>query len=150
MSSKSLCDYDAYFLDQAGGKLDIAYYKAFPYQRGYGRFSQFFKRYGIPAGKYLLKHAIDFGKNLFSDVREGKDLKESLKTNARKQAASAIHNLGERVMPSQRGSGRRRKTRKVYKRKKSVKRKKAKKSSKRTTKRKSVSKFRKFSPDIFQ
>ena len=147
MGSKRICDYDSYFLDQAGGNLDIAYYKAFPYQRGYGRFSQFFKRYGIPAGKYLLQHAIEFGKNLYNDVREGKDVKESLKTNVRKQASSAINDIGARVMPSQKGSGRRRK---VYKRKKIIKRKKAKKSVKKSTKRKSVVKFRKFSPDIFQ
>lgn len=144
MYDRRFCDYNSYFIDQAGGNLDIAYYRAFPYQRGYGRFSQLFKKFGIPAGKYLFKHIFEMGKNVFGDIQEGKDLKESLKSNLRKQTASAVHDLGDKIR-SQTGSGLRRKPRS---RKTKVKRspRKPKKAVKKRRKRKAQPKFRYFMP----
>ena len=46
--SKNFCDYNNYYKDQAGGNLDISYYKGVPYQRGSGIISTFAKRYGTP------------------------------------------------------------------------------------------------------
>ena len=96
MCSRNFCDYDKYYSDQAGGALDIAYYTS-PYQRGTGPFSALFKRFGIPAMKYLFKQGIQFGKDVYSDIREGKNVKESLKSNATKRAGDAIKDVGEKV-----------------------------------------------------
>src|SRR5215813_13849411 len=106
MCTKNFCDYENYFADQAGGKLEIAYYRA-PYQRGYGRFSSFAKRYGIPALKYLLKQGFEFGKNIYQDIRSGKDVRQSAKSNIKRSAASAMHDIGQKI--SQSGSGMRKK-----------------------------------------
>ena len=147
MNYRNFCDYDNYFIDQAGGKLDIAYYKA-PYQTGRGRFSAIARKYGIPAMKYLFRHGYEFGKSLFTDVREGKDIKESMKSNLRKRTASAIHDLGEKI--SQSGSGMRKKPRlRNSNKKKRINRKSSIKRKRRPRGRKSKSRKIKRKFDIF-
>jgi hypothetical protein len=120
MCTKNYCDYDRYFIDQAGGNLDIAYYRPLSYQRGYGRFSSIAKRFGIPALKYLFKHGVEFGKNLYTDIRDGKHLKDSLKSSLLKRASSALGDLDKKI--SQSGSGVRKKPRILQKRKRKSKR----------------------------
>jgi hypothetical protein len=102
MCSKYFCDYERYYIDQSGGNLDISYYRA-PYQRGAGAFSALFKRYGVPALKYLFKQGMSFGKNLYEDVREGRDVRQAMKSNLRKTLGSTISDLGEKVTQSGKG-----------------------------------------------
>ena len=59
--------------------------------------------------KYVLKHGFEFGKDMYSDIREGKNVSESLKRNLRKRAGSTFTDIGEKV--SQTGSGMRKKPR---------------------------------------
>ena len=150
--NKHFCDYDNYFVDQAGGNLDIAYYRGMPYQRGYGRFSSFARRFGIPAMKYLFKHGLEFGKNLYSDIREGKDVRESLKSNLKKRVSSTLQDIDEKIKQS--GTGMRKRPRLFsYKKKKTRKRRvKSKRSKSKTKKRRKSRKRRKIDKysDIFQ
>ena len=114
MCSRNYCDYDKYFYDQAGGNLDISYYSSKPYQRGYGRFSQIARKFGIPAMKYLFKHGIEFGKDLYRDIRAGSDVKTSIDKSMRKRASSALKDLDEKISQSgqsQSGTGLRKKPR---------------------------------------
>ena len=48
-----ICDYNNYYTAQAGGNLDISYYRCVPNQREYGIFTNLAKRYGVPVLKYL-------------------------------------------------------------------------------------------------
>jgi len=120
--TRRFCDYNQYYLDQAGGKLDISYYSA-PYQRGHGVFSNLAKRYALPALKYLFQHGIKLGRDLFSDLSEGKDVKESLKTGLKRRAAEGLKDFGEKVADKLSGSGLRKKPRLNIKRKSKSKRK---------------------------
>ena len=154
--NKHLCDYDKYFNDQAGGSLDIAYYPGNPYQRGYGRFSSFARRFGIPAMKYLFKHGLEFGKNLYSDVREGKDVKESFKSNLKKRLSSTLQDIDSKITQS--GTVMRKRPRLMYKkrqlRKKRVRSKRTKRKSGKTKRKLSKKSYkgsfgRRFKTDIF-
>ena len=155
--NKHLCDYDKYFIDQAGGSLDIAYYRGNPYQRGYGRFSSFARRFGIPAMKYLFKHGLEFGKNLYSDIREGKDVKESIKSNLKKRLSSTLQDIDSKIAQSGTGmrkrprlmSYKKRQTRKKRVRPKRTKRKSGKTKRKRSKKSYKRSFGRRFNTDIF-
>lgn len=98
----NFCDYDSYYSDQAGGKLDISYYRGLPYQRGSGIFSSFAKRFGVPALKYLFKRGVSVGKDILTDVAAGKSLKESTKSSFKKGTATALKDLSERLHPSDR------------------------------------------------
>lgn len=139
MCTRNFCDYDKYYFDQAGGKLDISYYTGYPYQRGYGRFSAFAKRYGVPALKYLLKQGVEFGKDLYQHFRAGKPIPEAIKTSAKKRVSSALKDLDEHINPNQTGSGLRKKPR-FHIPKKISKKKSIKKIKKSKRKRKSKSK----------
>src|SRR6266700_6762671 len=126
----NFCDYNDYYTKQAGGKLDISFYRGAPYQRGYGFFTNLAKRYGIPMMKYLFKQGFHAGKEILSDVAEGKKFSTAAKSQLRKRAASTLQDLGQKL--SQTGSGRRKKPRVVKKRR----RRKRKTSSKSTSRRK--------------
>lgn len=139
MCTRRYCDYDSYYLDQAGGKLDISYYSA-PYQRGSGFWSDLGTKYALPALKYLYQHGIKFGKDLFTDISEGKDLKESVKTNLKRRGAEGLKDFGEKVADKLSGSGLRKKPRLTIKKKRKTKCSgKNKKTKKRRTKKSSSS-----------
>ena len=142
--SRNFCNYDNYYVDQAGGNLDISYYRGSPYQRGYGVITNLAKRYGIPVLKYLLKHGMTAGKDIYSEWTSGKDIRKAAKSSLRKRASSVMKDLGERIEQS--GSGLRKKPRINIKRRKT----KSKRSSKQQVRRKgrkSTKKSSKF--DIF-
>ena len=71
MCTRNFCDYNKYYSDQLGGKLDISFYQGQPHQRGYGRFSNLTKRYGIPVTNYLLRSGKDFGVETLSGFKKG-------------------------------------------------------------------------------
>lgn len=102
MCERDFCDYENYFQDQAGGRLDIAYFRS-PYQRGYGPFSALFKRYAIPVMKYLFKRGLNFGQNVYSDVKQGTKLKTAMKSNLKRTGGETLSDIGEKL--SQSGSG---------------------------------------------
>ncbi len=144
---ENFCDYQTYYAKQAGGQLDISYYRGAPYQRGYGFFTNLAKRYGIPVLKYLFKQGVQTGKDIWSDVAAGKQFSTAAKSNLRKRVASTFQDLGEKI--SQSGSGMRKRPRLVKKRRKTKRRVKRKLKSKvkRRVKRKLTNKSKRF--DIF-
>jgi hypothetical protein len=113
---KDICNYNNYYLDQAGGKLDISYYRGQPYQRGYGAISTYAKRYGIPVLKYLLKQGFNTGRDIFNDLREGKKFSHSAKLNLKRRAGTILKDLGENI--EQAGSGLRKKPKLIKKHRK--------------------------------
>jgi len=126
--NKQFVNYDAYFADQAGGQLDISYYRGAPYQRGYGFFSSL-KRYAFPVLKYLARQGLYAGRDILGDVISGQKFSSAAKSNLKKRAASTFKDVGEAM--EQAGSGLRRKPRIIKRRKR-----KAKVSSKSKVKRK--------------
>jgi len=153
--SKNLCNYNNYYTDQAGGNLDILYYKDLPNQRGKGIISTYAKRYGIPVMKYLLKQGFYTGRDILRDVIEGKNVRQSSKSQLKKRTANVFKDLGEKIEQS--GSGLRKKP-KIVKRKryqnKSIKRVLKRKVIRRVPKSKAkkskkVKKSKKINKDIF-
>ena len=142
--SRNFCDYDNYYVDQAGGNLDISYYRGSPYQRGYGVISNLSKRYGIPVLKYLFKHGMTAGKDIYSEWASGKNIRQAAKSSLKKRASSVMKDLGERIEQS--GSGLRKKPRINIKRRKTNSKRSSKKQVRRKG-RKSNKKSSKF--DIF-
>ena len=120
MCERNFCDYDKYYSDQAGGRLDISYYKGLPYQRGRGKFTNLARRYGIPVLKYILKQGWELGKDMYGDIVAGKKVAPSFKTQMRKRASTAMKDLGEHI--SQEGSGMRKRP-KLDKKRRKVKKK---------------------------
>ena len=66
------------------------------YQQGRGKKMQAFKRFaqkGISfTCKHVLPHLAEIGSNVLMDVMEGKNVGQSIKSNARQQARSAVLN----------------------------------------------------------
>lgn len=129
------CNFSPYYVSQAGSGLAI--YKGQAHQRGYGLFSNVFRRFGFPILKYLAKPLFGLTKQVGEDIFvHNQDPKESikrqLKRTAKEVALDALDRTTSRV--SQIGTGKRRK---VSKRKTSSKRKPAKQSRK-VAKRKST------------
>ena len=144
MYQRKFVNYDQYYYDQAGGKLDISYYSA-PYQRGRGWLTNLAKKYAVPGLKYLLEHGIKFGKDMFTDLFEGKDVKESVKTNLKRRAAEGMKDFGEKIADKLSGSGLRKKRRLTIKKKRKSVKSKQKKKSKKNSSRKKLT----YSRDIF-
>jgi hypothetical protein len=72
------CDYDNYYILQAGGAYnqnEITYYSGQPFQRGYNIFTRFGKRYAVPFLKKLGKKALDLGSGVLRDIFGGLNLK---------------------------------------------------------------------------
>ena len=115
-SNRDFVNYEDYFKSQAGGNLDISYYKGSPYQRGHGFFSTFAKRYGIPVLKYLARQGLHAGKDILADVASGKKFSTSAKASLKKRAASTLKDFGEKF--AQGGSGLRKRPRLTKKRRK--------------------------------
>ncbi|GBN66250.1 hypothetical protein AVEN_218087-1 [Araneus ventricosus] len=83
-------DCEAYYCAQVGGG---GYFRgAVGIQRGYGVFGDL-KRYitplAIKAGKYLGQHLLHTGKNVLSDVREGKSFRDA--------ARSRLHQSSKKI-----------------------------------------------------
>ena len=148
-TNRDFVNYDDYFKSQAGGNLDISYYRGSPYQRGHGFFSTFAKRYGIPVLKYLARQGFHVGKDILSDVASGQKFTTSAKSNLKKRAATTLKDFGEKLV--QGGSGLRKRprlTKKPRKRKsKTIRRKKAKASRRKTNINRKYKNTKKF--DIF-
>ena len=115
-STRDFVNYEDYFKSQAGGNLDISYYRGSPYQRGHGFLSTFAKRYGIPVLKYLARQGFHVGKDILSDVASGQKFSTSAKSNLKKRAATTLKDFGEKLV--QGGSGLRKRPRLVKKRRK--------------------------------
>ena len=93
----SLCDYDTYYKKQAGGGLDIKYYKVYPRQRGFGFLSSIISRYAYPALKFLGEQALNTGTNIISDVIPG--LKVA-KKNLKRRAVKTLKDISEKLEQS--------------------------------------------------
>lgn len=103
----NICDYENYYLNQAGGRSDqILIYKGRPFQRGSGWFSNFAVRYGVPMLKFIGKQALSAGRDVVQDVLQGKDFKSSVKYNLKKRAGESLKEIGDKITQS--GSGRKR------------------------------------------
>lgn len=148
------CDYCALFSHQKGSGLPI--YQGLPHQRGYGVFTNLFKRFGVPLLKYLGKKAFIAGKNIGEDIIvNNTDPKHAIKSHLKKSAKTvgfdALSEASKRL--AQVGSGRRRKRQRVSKRrvKRTVKRSRAtkKRKVKKTTHRSHKRTSNRIQPDIF-
>ena len=118
------CDYDKYYLIQAGGSQDlkeISYYTGRPFQRGYNPFTKFARNYGIPILKYLKNKTMKFGKNFIQEILSGEDIKVSAKNNLKRTINESLDDLKDKVQ--QTGNRRNISKRKIIKRirKKSIK-----------------------------
>ncbi len=97
MSCGSFCDYEKYYLIQAGGaRDDILYYSGIPYQRGSNIFLRYGKRFGIPIFKFLL----NTGKDVIKDIMMGEKPKNALVNNLKRKTTEAIENVADRVTQS--------------------------------------------------
>ena len=143
------CDYDRYYMIQAGGGNDlkeISYYTGKPFQRGYNIFSRFTRSYALPFLKYFGKKSVKLGKNLLQDVLAGEEPKEAFKTNLKRTANETINDVKKII--NQKGSRRKRKKKlKIKKIRNKRKLKKSKKrnlnhSKKRSRKRKSKKRYK--------
>jgi len=144
----SVCDYESYYLVQAGkGKSQIEYYKGVPFQRGYNIFLKYGQRYGIPVLKYLAKTIFNTGQDIVKDIVSGEDPKSAVIKNLKQKASETLQNLAQKI--DQSGSGKR-KRKCSNKRKKCINSvKKLKKSPKRKpSEKKSLKRVRK-TRDIF-
>src|SRR5258708_37572245 len=95
--SRNFCDYDSYYTDQSGGALDISYYRGAPYQRGYGVVSTFARRYGVPVLKYLFKQGVLAGKDILTDIVQGRRFSSASKSALRKRTASTLKVISEKL-----------------------------------------------------
>ena len=145
--SRRFCDYNNYYTAQAGGNLDISYYRGVPYQRGYGIFTNLAKRYGVPVLKYLLKQGYSAGKDIFNDFREGKNISDSAKIHLKKRAATALKDIGEHI--GQSGSGVRKKPKLGKRIRHRPNKRKSKSKGKVKSRRKKSKQFNKLNKDIF-
>jgi hypothetical protein len=108
------CDYETYFLKQAGG--EINYKTNLPNQRGYNWFGRNLGRYGHyvkPTLKYLGKKLYNVGVDVIRDVAEGSKLREAFKKQlpkTGKEIAKELFTKGATIM-SQTGSLRKRRRR---------------------------------------
>ena len=130
------CDYDKYYLVQAGGSLDlneISFYTGKPFQRGYGVFSNFGKKYALPFLRYFGKKAFNYGKNVLSDVLKGEEPKSVLRSNLKRSANEAIDDM--KTLINQKGKRRKIKKRNKKRKFKKKGRKKIKHHSKKIKKR---------------
>jgi len=107
----NFCDYDDFYVSQASGKNP----RTLVIQRGSNWFTAFAKRFGIPTLKFLGKQAYETGKEIFHDVVQGKDLKQSSKANIKKGISRSLKDLSDRMTP-QRGASRKRKRHTLKKR----------------------------------
>lgn len=104
------------FLSQVGGSLEsglLVYRPNLRRQHGHGLgsfFGRIFQRIIPLAQKYVLPHAKSAMSNVTRDILEGKDIKESLKSNTK----SALKGVANQIF-DQSGSGRRGKKRKTKK-----------------------------------
>lgn len=148
---KNFCNYNPYYVTQAqeGGNLDISYYRGVPYQSGYGRVSNYAKRYGIPVMKYLLKQGFYAGKDIFKDLTEGKKFAQSAKIHLKRKVGTSLKSLGEHLEQS--GSGLRKKPKLNKKQSKTlIKIKRKLKSKVKSRKVKNTKSTNKFNKDIFK
>jgi len=147
----SKCDYIEFHKSQiskqSGKGLDIAVYRGVPYQRGYGFFSNFAKRYALPFLKYIGKQAFTAGKDIVADVSQGDTLKSAAKKAMKKRAASALRDVSDKIEQSGSGKKRRLNKNKSASSKRNSRSKKSVKVKKRRI-RKSTKKIRNF--DIFK
>ena len=116
------CDFKSYYLSQAGkGYDDIAVFRGYPYQRGYG-IGSLFRRFGIPLAKFIGRHLLNTGVSIGSDILLNKSLdKDVIKTKLKQGAKEATKDALTKALNKidQKGSGRKRKrSKKVYKPKK--------------------------------
>jgi hypothetical protein len=97
MSCGSFCDYEKYYLIQAGGaRDDILYYSGIPYQRGSNIFLRCGKRFGIPIFKFLL----NTGKDVIKDIMMEEKPKNALVNNLKSKTTEAIENVADRITQS--------------------------------------------------
>ena len=82
----SFCDYDNHYVSQASGKNP----QNLVIQRGSNWFTAFAKRFGLPALKFLGNQVYETGKDIFHDVVQGKNLKQSSKTNMKKNISRSL------------------------------------------------------------
>ena len=111
------CDYDKYYLIQAGGSQDlkeISYYTGRPYQRGYNPFTKFARNYGIPVLNYLKNKTMKFGKNFIQEILSGEDIKVAAKNNLKRSINESLDDLKDKVQ--QTGNRRKITKRKITKR----------------------------------
>lgn len=109
--------YLQYYVHQVGS--GIQGFSGPKYQRGYGFFSKLFQSAILPALKYLGRTVLSTGTNIFGDLAEGRDFKESLKDRglaASKQAAIDALDRGKRFVQTGQGRKRRATKKKVTKR----------------------------------
>src|SRR6266852_4224614 len=105
----NLCDYETYYVNQAIGRGPKTIYV----QRGSNWLTSFAKRYAVPALKFIGKHAFETGRDIFRDIIEGRNIKESAKTNLRKGVSRSFKDLSERMTPLTGRSRKRRRKPKV-------------------------------------
>lgn len=105
---EKFCDYDSYYKEQAGGGLDIKYYRSVPRQRGSGFLSSLIRRVAFPALKFLGRQAISTGSDLISDILPGVS---EAKKNLKRRAISTLKDISDKIEQS--GSGRKRMKRKT-------------------------------------
>ena len=160
------CHFSSYYCNQAGhglsgggggglalvggGGPDFNIFRGVPYQRGYGIFSNAFRRYGIPLLKYLGPKLLKRGRDIYANVSSGhvplrEAIRSSLKEGGKEilvDSLSKAASVATETFGGQSGSGfyfptrrRRRRTTKTAttKKRKSTTRKKKKATRKRAT-----------------
>ena len=113
--------YTQYYANQVGS--GIPGFSGVRYQRGSGFFSKIFQSAILPALKYLGRTALSAGSGILSDVAEGQNIKESIKTRglaAGKKTAMAAMERGQRFLQTGQGRRRKRRTKSVRSRKRKI------------------------------
>lgn len=127
--------YIRYYQDQVGSGL--VGFEGVKYQKGHGFFGRLISSFAKPLLSYFGKKALSTGRDIASDLLEGKNIKESVKTRAKetlKKVGEDSLEYGKRKL-SQVGSGMRCKRRRITNKKNKNKKRKIKRK-KLTTKRK--------------
>lgn len=94
---------DKYYLDQAGHGLPLQAFEGVRYQKGHGFFGRLISRAVLPLLRYLGGKALSFGKNLYSDVRSGKDIEDALKDRGLESLREVASDAFDRIRQSGKG-----------------------------------------------
>ncbi|RWR98795.1 hypothetical protein B4U79_08254 [Dinothrombium tinctorium] len=118
------CDFKTYYCNQAGhGVTPFNIYKGIPYQKGYGLFSSYFSRYGIPLLKYLGSKVLSTGKKVATDIYlKNEAPKEAVKRRLKEFGRTTLEDAIKKLSDQQ-GAG-------IVKKRKKANNKKVKKSKK--------------------
>jgi len=98
--------YTEYYINQAGTGLTA--FEGIQYQRGHGFFGDFWSNYLKPLGKYLGKKALGTVANIGTEIIDGENVVQTLKSNLKKAGREVYDDGVERTKKFiQTGKGRR-------------------------------------------